>query len=365
MIEEEEYKFIQEYSKKPAHGRNEIIINQASQCVRTFLGIPQKISTDDTVQFTLTLLYDLLMENRERVAIFHKFAEDSGVPVYQPLMNLLQRPSPFTACVASHIIAVLVSTSPQRMANDDLKHYLHFIRDQLKNPNGEYLHSAIASLQLLLRVDHYRVAFLENHCVEGLVQLLGTLNLNFQLQYQLIFCVWLLAFNVQIATALNKYGIIVMLADILRKSIKIKVQRITVAALRNLAEKPENAAENCQMMIQQRVPQVLRVLIGRNWEDEDVEADMEFLQETLNNSLQDLSSIDEYVAEVRCGRLEWSPAHKSEKFWRDNVMKFNERNHELLSHLGQLLNESQAPVTLAIAAHDVGQYVRFYPRGKE
>jgi V-type H+-transporting ATPase subunit H len=156
-----------------------------------------------------------------------------------------------------------------------------------------------------------------------------------------------------------------MLADILRKSIKIKVQRITVAALRNLAEKPENAAENCQMMIQQRVPQVLRVLIGRNWEDEDVEADMEFLQETLNNSLQDLSSIDEYVAEVRCGRLEWSPAHKSEKFWRDNVMKFNERNHELLSHLGQLLNESQAPVTLAIAAHDVGQYVRFYPRGKE
>jgi V-type H+-transporting ATPase subunit H len=169
MIEEEEYKFIQEYSKKPAHGRNEIIINQASQCVRTFLGIPQKISTDDTVQFTLTLLYDLLMENRERVAIFHKFAEDSGVPVYQPLMNLLQRPSPFTACVASHIIAVLVSTSPQRMANDDLKHYLHFIRDQLKNPNGEYLHSAIASLQLLLRVDHYRVAFLENHCVEGLV----------------------------------------------------------------------------------------------------------------------------------------------------------------------------------------------------
>jgi V-type H+-transporting ATPase subunit H len=90
------------------------------------------------------------------------------------------------------------------MANDDLKHYLHFIRDQLKNPNGEYLHSAIASLQLLLRVDHYRVAFLENHCVEGLVQLLGTLNLNFQLQYQLIFCVWLLAFNVQIATALNK-----------------------------------------------------------------------------------------------------------------------------------------------------------------
>ena len=83
----------------------------------------------------------------------------------------------------------------------------------------------------------------------SLVKLLGTPRLNFQLQYQLIFCVWLLAFNVQTATALNKsvmehcclcdivtvvnrYGIIVLLADILRQSIKIKVHRITVAALR-------------------------------------------------------------------------------------------------------------------------------------
>ena len=27
------------------------------------------------------------------------------------------------------------------------------------------------------------------------------------------------------------------------------------------------------------------------------------------------SSFDEYVHEVRSGRLEWSPVHKSEKFW--------------------------------------------------
>ena len=27
------------------------------------------------------------------------------------------------------------------------------------------------------------------------------------------------------------------------------------------------------------------------------------------------STFDEYAAEVRSGRLEWSPVHKSEKFW--------------------------------------------------
>ena len=28
-----------------------------------------------------------------------------------------------------------------------------------------------------------------------------------------------------------------------------------------------------------------------------------------------LSSFDEYTAEVRSGRLEWSPVHRSDKFW--------------------------------------------------
>ena len=33
------------------------------------------------------------------------------------------------------------------------------------------------------------------------------------------------------------------------------------------------------------------------------------------------STFDEYAAEVRSGRLEWSPVHKSEKFWVTSVDK--------------------------------------------
>ena len=42
------------------------------------------------------------------------------------------------------------------------------------------------------------------------------------------------------------------------------------------------------------------------------------------------SSFDEYASEVRSGRLEWSPVHKSEKFWRENNTRLNEKNYELL-----------------------------------
>ena len=42
------------------------------------------------------------------------------------------------------------------------------------------------------------------------------------------------------------------------------------------------------------------------------------------------SSFDEYVTEVKSGRLEWSPVHKEIRFWRENAHKLNDMNYELL-----------------------------------
>ena len=42
------------------------------------------------------------------------------------------------------------------------------------------------------------------------------------------------------------------------------------------------------------------------------------------------SSFDVYASEVRSGRLEWSPVHKSAKFWKENAARLNEKNYELL-----------------------------------
>lgn len=44
------------------------------------------------------------------------------------------------------------------------------------------------------------------------------------------------------------------------------------------------------------------------------------------------SSFDEYSTEVKSGRLEWSPVHTSEKFWRENTPRLNEKNYELLKY---------------------------------
>ncbi|KAH8353456.1 V-type proton ATPase subunit H isoform X1 [Drosophila takahashii] len=233
-------------------------------------------------------------------------------------------------------------------------------------PNNEYIQSVARCLQMMLRVDEYRFAFVGVDGISTLIRILST-RVNFQVQYQLIFCLWVLTFNPLLAAKMNKFSVIPILADILSDCAKEKVTRIILGVFRNLIEKPEDssvAKDHCIAMVQCKVLKQLSILEQRRFDDEDITADVEYLSEKLQNSVQDLSSFDEYATEVRSGRLEWSPVHKSAKFWRENAQRLNEKNYELLRILVHLLETSKDAIILSVACFDIGEYVRHYPRGK-
>merc|ERR1711862_127676 len=251
------------------------------------------------------------------------------------------------------------------MEGSDLQFYLTWLKDQLKTQN-EYLPSVARCLQMMLRLDPYRLAF---DRIEGIPKVIGVLSskVNFQIQYQLSFCLWVLAYNSEVAAKLNKFGVIPILADVLSDAQKEKVSRIILAVFRNLIEKPEEKdvkKENCISMVQCKVLKQLELLEQRKFDDEDIVEDIEYLNEKLNASVQDLSSFDEYITEVKSGRLEWSPVHRSERFWRENAHHLNDRNYELLKILITLLETSKEPLVLSVACFDLGEYVRHYQRGK-
>lgn len=75
------------------------------------------------------------------------------------------------------------------------------------------------SSDLLVYVSSSITAVLSNKC-------------GFQLQYQMIFCVWLLAFSPQLCEQLRRYNVVPALSDILQESVKEKVTRIILAAFR-------------------------------------------------------------------------------------------------------------------------------------
>lgn len=72
-----------------------------------------------------------------------------------------------------------------------------------------------------------------------------------------------------------------------------------------------------------------------------------------------ISTFEQYASEVETGKLEWSPPHRSDVFWKENAHKLEENNYQLLKMLARLLSSSNNALVLAIGASDIGYYVKF------
>lgn len=83
----------------------------------------------------------------------------------------------------------------------------------------------------MLRIDEYREAFVNLNGLTAIFDAFGNCS-NFQIQYQLIFCVWICTFDKNLVLKMNRYNAIPKLADILSESIKEKVIRMILATFR-------------------------------------------------------------------------------------------------------------------------------------
>jgi len=180
----------------------------------------------------------------------------------------------------------------------------------------------------------------------------------------LLFCFWLLSFDQDLAEEINKkFDIIPVLTDIAKAAVKEKVIRIVIATFRNLVSKAPQA--NLPAMLVAQVLPFVKNLSTRKWTDEDILEDIQYLKDELTARFDSLTTYDEYSSELLSGHLSWTPVHESELFWKENATKLNDKDYEQLKLLVRLLKESQDPVVLAVGAHDIGQYVKHYERGKK
>ena len=66
------------------------------------------------------------------------------------------------------------------------------------------MQSVARCLQMMLRLDAYRIAFDQLDGIGTIAEILSA-RVGFQIQYQLSFCLWVLTFNPNIAERMNKY----------------------------------------------------------------------------------------------------------------------------------------------------------------
>lgn len=239
--------------------------------------------------------------------------------------------------------------------------------------SDQQLVGVLTGLSAFLSRDDNRVAFCQGKSVDSLLALLGKeVGLPIQVYYQSVFCLWLLSFSGQhdpdsktaavVGQAMKESFVGRKLTNVIREISAEKVIRISLSTLRNLMNMGVAIRKD---MVSANLVQVLESLLRQNWDDEDITEDLDVLVEALAAEHASMSTFDVYKAEVLSGALEWSPAHRDEMFWQNNVEKLESNNLEVLRCIVRVLNESSDSTVLSVACHDLAQFVKYHKRGRQ
>ncbi len=126
----------------------------------------------------------------------------------------------------------------------------------------------------------------------------------------------------------------------------------------------QNLCDNCEKAIETLVDCKVLELCDNysktNIKDLDLEDDLLKVGELLEKNLQVLTSFEKYVKELdqleEGGKLKWGHIH-TDKFWKENVKKFEKDNFAIIARLVKILKNpvyKNKITTRAIACYDLG-----------
>lgn len=113
-----------------------------------------------------------------------------------------------------------------------------------------------------------------------------------------------------------------------------------------------------------RLPTLLTNLKSRHLTDPDLLEDLKSLTETLEEYTSAQTTFDEYAAEIKAGKLRWSPPHRESRFWRENARRIIEDDGGAIpKKLAEIMGKEwvDEKTVLAIACNDVGWLVKEVP----
>ncbi|KAF9052770.1 armadillo-type protein [Panaeolus papilionaceus] len=364
LITLDELAHIKKVERQPRNKVESVLLSEGRTYALLYLNLLKKLQRIDPIQCLLVLITDALTDHEERIPLFIKASETDADLPFTVLLRCLESQDEFIQLKTAQIMTVLMSAESTPLKSQDLRPFLTTLATFIQGPSANKRDIAVQCLEsLLLRPTCRTEVWKTAGIITGLSEILKR-NLGPQMSYQVAFCLWLLSFEPEIAENINKkYDIIPTLVEVAQTAVKEKVIRVIVATFRNLVSKAP-AANLPAMLVSQLLP-FAKNLATRKWSDEDILEDVKYLKDELNSRFESLTTYDEYTSELASGHLSWTPVHESDDFWKENAVKLNEKGHEQLKVLIKILQESKDPIVLAVAAHDIGQYVKHYERGKK
>ncbi|WIA28333.1 hypothetical protein OEZ86_010883 [Tetradesmus obliquus] len=401
LIADKDLQLIRRYDKRSEELQASLLDESGPAYIEAFLTVLRNVTKEETVQYILALLLQMLRANPARAALFHQVGEAhaaaggaSELNPYVVLLRLLQRADWFTQENSCKLLTRVIAARPHRgapfvhvagssaaaaasgpagssgsagdPAEPHITSFVEWLCGQLRRPSNptKSVPTAISALAVLLRDKATRGLFTSAGGVGLLAPLLRSCTgpTSSQLAYEICLCVWQLSYHKPALQALAASGVSKGLVEVVKSAQKEKVVRVALLSLRNLLGEPELGAASD--MVEAGLPKVLATRGLQSWGDEDIPELLEALGEALKEQAVVLSSWEKYKKEVLSGSLDWSPMHSSEGFWRSHVDKFEDKDFQLLRVLLKLLESSRETRTLAVACNDVGRFVEYHPHGR-
>ncbi|KAK4572154.1 hypothetical protein RGQ29_030535 [Quercus rubra] len=372
---------LRRYDNRPESYRAQLLDDDGPAYVRVFVSILRDIYKEETVEYVLALVDEMLTANPKRARLFHDKSLASE-DTYEPFLRLLWKGNWFIQEKSCRIVALIVSARPKiqdgiiangeasnskkksTSIDDVLQGLVEWLCEQLKKPShpSRGVPTAISCLATLLKEPMVRSSFVQADGVKLLIPLISPASTqqSIQLLYETCLCVWLLSYYEPAVEYLATSRALPRLIEVVKSSTKEKVVRVVVLTLRNLLSKVAFGAQ----MIDHGLPQIVQSLKAQAWSDEDLLEALNQLEEGLKDKIKKLSSFDKYKQEVLLGQLDWSPMHKDNLFWRDNIKNFEENDFQILRVLITILDTSNDPRTLAVACYDLSQFIQHHPAGR-
>lgn len=343
--------------------------------MRALLVLLAKMHRADDLKYVVTLLEGALEHDAavDAAAALAGTRIDSAPPLpLGPLSALLSRQSGDAYLVrhAGQCAArLLTRLAPDVVDKGDAERCVQALVGCLSGPD-RCVTPALVNLRAVLGCARLRGVVLDCDPLPAVTALValppeGTplRAIQLQLLYDALYVVWLLSFDARARAALGKEAALLgHVCAILRRVKKEKVVRMAAAIARALSG--DKAV--CDLLLACECHKSVALLLAKNkqeWGDEDLQDDLDALQAALAEHVDELSSFDRYTLELQSGSLQWSPVHRSERFWQQNALRFEEQDSHWLRALRALL-ASADPRTQAVAAWDLGEFSRFHPRGR-
>lgn len=372
---------LRRYDHKSESQRAALLDDEGPAYIRVFVGLLRDISKEETVEYVLALIDEMLTANPKRAKLFHDKSL-SNLDTYEPFMRSLWKGHWFIQEKSCKILSLIVSARPKGQENfysngeaetskstytsidDVLKGLVEWLCTQLRNPSHptQSVPVAVNCLATLLRESSVRASFVQADGVKLLIPLISPASTqqSIQLLYEACLCIWLLSFYDAAVDYLATTRVLPRLVDVVKGSTKEKVVRVIVLTLKNLLSKGAFGSQ----MIDLGLPQIVQSLKTQAWSDEDLLEALNQLEQGLRDNIKRFSSFDKYKQEVLLGHLDWSPMHKDPGFWRENITNFEENDFQIVRVLLTILETSNDPTALAVACYDLSQFIQYHPGGR-